>query len=247
MNMASPPLPEVVARKRGLIFDLFHTLTCIEFTSEGLPTAEMLGVDREAWRAEVRAARWRLLGVERDPYAIIRRLALAVDPALPEVVIRRAYEARLERFAQALLNPPEVSLRVLRRLKAAGKTLGLISDADPAEVAAWSRSPLAGLFDCAVMSCEVGLTKPDARIYALCLDKLGLGAQECLYVGNGGSQELAGARAVGLGTVMMAGIARRIWPDRALEGESDADYVVDSLEELLLHPSGACSCLAARL
>jgi len=227
------PLAEVVAHKRGLVFDLFHTLTCIELTSEGLPTVEMLGLDREAWRAEMRVARWRLLGEERDPYALIRRLVHAVDPALPEEVIRRAAEARLERFALSLLNPPEVSLRVLRRLKGAGKKLGLISDADPIEVAAWQRSPLAELFDCAIISCEVGLTKPDPQIYRLCLEKLGLGAQECLFVGNGGSQELAGARGVGLGTVMMAGIARRIWPDRALEGEADAEYVIDSLEELV--------------
>jgi len=122
---------------------------------------------------------------------------------------------------------------VLRRLKGASKKLGLISDADPVEVAAWARSPMAGLFDCAIMSCEVGLTKPDPQIYALCLEKLGLDAQECLFVGNGGSQELAGARAVGLGTVMMAGIVRRIWPDRALEGEADFDYVIDSLEDLV--------------
>jgi len=99
-------LVDEVARKRGLIFDLFHTLTCIELTSQGLHTAEMLGLDREAWRAEMRVARWRLLGEERDPYTLVRRLAHAVDPALPEEVIRRATDARLERFALSLLNPP---------------------------------------------------------------------------------------------------------------------------------------------
>jgi len=33
-----------------------------------------------------------------------------------------------------------------------------------------------------VISCEVGLSKPDPRIYQLCLDRLGLAAPATLFV-----------------------------------------------------------------
>ena len=37
-------------------------------------------------------------------------------------------------------------------------------------------------FDCVVLSDQVGLVKPDTTIYQLTLDKLGLKAEECLYI-----------------------------------------------------------------
>jgi hypothetical protein len=37
--------------------------------------------------------------------------------------------------------------------------------------------PLDERFDAVVISCEVGLSKPDPRIYQLCLDRLGLAAR----------------------------------------------------------------------
>ena len=37
-------------------------------------------------------------------------------------------------------------------------------------------------FDCVVLSDQVGLVKPDTAIYQLTLDKLGLKAEECLYI-----------------------------------------------------------------
>jgi putative hydrolase of the HAD superfamily len=38
------------------------------------------------------------------------------------------------------------------------------------------------LFDELVFSCEIGISKPDARIYETCLERLGVSAQECLFV-----------------------------------------------------------------
>ncbi|NLG28748.1 MAG: HAD family hydrolase [Chloroflexi bacterium] len=227
-------LAQTVADCRGLVFDLFHTLTCIELTSTGPHTAELLGIERVAWSAALNAARWRLLGEERDPHTIIRRVALDVDPTLADTVIGQAAATRVRRFARSLTHPPAESLRVLRALGARGKRLGLISDADAGEVAAWPRSSLAPQFACALFSCDEGLTKPDPRIYARCLERLELPASACLFIGNGGSHELAGARAVGMGTVLMAGIARRIWPERPLPDLEHADYVIDRLDELLV-------------
>ena len=40
--------------------------------------------------------------------------------------------------------------------------------------------------------------KPDPAIFRLSMDALGASPDECLYVGDGGSDELAAARALGM-------------------------------------------------
>ena len=45
------------------------------------------------------------------------------------------------------------------------------------------------------------MEKPDAEIYKRCLEKLMLQADECLYVGDGGSYELEAAREIGMNAV----------------------------------------------
>ncbi|MDO5573674.1 MAG: HAD-IA family hydrolase [bacterium] len=51
------------------------------------------------------------------------------------------------------------------------------------------------------MSYEEGVQKPDVKIYFRCMEKLALQAEDCLYVGDGGSNELEAAEAVGMTAV----------------------------------------------
>ena len=59
-------------------------------------------------------------------------------------------------------------------------------------------------FDAVVISCEVGLSKPDPRIYQLCLDRLGLAARETLFVDDH-ADNIEGAARIGLRTLHWAG------------------------------------------
>ena len=47
------------------------------------------------------------------------------------------------------------------------------------------------------------MKKPDPRIYQLTANQLGIKPQECLYIGDGSSQELTGASQVDMDTVLM--------------------------------------------
>jgi len=67
----------------------------------------------------------------------------------------------------------------------------------------WRTSPLGGAVDVEVFSSEVGLRKPDAEIYLLACERLGVGPGECLYVGDGSYRELSGATAVGMRAVLI--------------------------------------------
>jgi putative hydrolase of the HAD superfamily len=152
---------------QAVIFDLFHTLTGLEADWSDLPwTSDVLGIDRRIWNELlVTRSRWRLTGEETDPYAIVPTLAHEVDPTIPEERIQSATRVRIQRFKDSLTRIPTENVETLRALRAAGLSLGLISNADVMEVAPWRSCPLAGLFDVALFSCEVGLVKPEPEIY----------------------------------------------------------------------------------
>ena len=127
---------------------------------------------------------------------------------------------------------PEENIETLKRLRESGLRLGLISNADAMEVEAWSDCRLAPLFDAAIFSCAVGCVKPEPAIYAKCLDALALLASDCLYVGDGGSNELAGAKAAGLTTVFISGVIAELWPDRVHPRLALCDHHIRGVPEI---------------
>ena len=226
----------VVAEKKAVIFDLFHTLTSVESSSsDRLPsTSQVLGVDRAAWNYQLlEHSRDRLVGLETDPFRIIAKLARAIDASVSDERIKVATENRMARFRAALLEVPDETIAVLEQLKARGKLLGLITNADVMEITAWEESRIHHLFDSTILSCRVGLAKPERQIYELALAQLGVEAAETVFVGDGGSDELRGARRAGITAVMIAGVIRKLRPGEIPGRASQADYVIESLDELL--------------
>jgi putative hydrolase of the HAD superfamily len=223
---------------KAIVFDLFHTLTGLESEWSTLPwTSDVLGIDRAIWnRALTVQSRWRLAGEERDPVVILRTLARAIDPAIPEDILKKAADVRTERFRQSLTSIPSANIDALKQLRLAGFRLGLISNADAMEVAAWTDCPLAGLFDVEIFSCHVGCVKPEPEIYAKCLGALDLQGHECLFVGDGGSNELAGAKSAGMTTVFVSGVIEELWPDRIPARIAEADYHIKWVPDLLSCP-----------
>ena len=219
---------------RGVIFDLFHTLTARESEWSTIPaTCDLLGVDRRAWdRVLIETSRWRLVGEEKDPFTILRRLVDQVDGAIPDERVRAVLERRTQRFRDCFDNIPAANVEMLRRLRKAGLRLALLSNADVLDIAAFRGSALDGLFDVEVFSCDAGCAKPEAAIYHACLDALRLAASDCIFVGDGGSDELAGAKAVGLRTMFVSGVIAEHWPERIPARLAAADHHVEHVWEV---------------
>jgi putative hydrolase of the HAD superfamily len=219
---------------KGVIFDLFHTLTARESASPFPFTSDVLGIDRGLWdELLMERSRWRLAGEERDPYVIIRTLARQADPAIPDERIREAVRVRSARFRHTLAGVPRENVETLERLRAAGLRLGLVSNADVMEVAGWPESPLSGCFDAEVFSCMSGCVKPEREIFQRCLDALELAAADCVFVGDGGSDELTAARALGMHTVFVSGVMAELWPDRVEARLGACDRHIHTIPELL--------------
>jgi putative hydrolase of the HAD superfamily len=92
------------------------------------------------------------------------------------------------------------TLTVLRQR---GLKLGMMSACSADTATIWPTLALAGLFDVALLSCEIGMTKPDPRFYAMAFEQLGVEAGRCLYVGDGAGDELGGAQRVGARPVLI--------------------------------------------
>ncbi|MEO0049837.1 MAG: HAD family hydrolase [candidate division WOR-3 bacterium] len=189
---------------RGIIFDLFHTLVSLEVAkAPGQSTPQILGIDPDVWYQHwLKDPPDYVLGLV--PVEVpIKRLAQKLNPAVREEQIQEALRTRHERFRHTLLNIESETLDGMRQLRSNGYRIGLISNCGFDEIASWDESPLAPLFDIAVFSCKVKLKKPDKEIYLYTAEKLGLAPPECLYVGNGGSDELTGAERAGMTPVLL--------------------------------------------
>lgn len=82
-------------------------------------------------------------------------------------------------------------------------SLGMLSDAMPSILVFMEQFGLLELFDAAVISTQVGALKPDPRMYAAILDKLGADPADCLFVDDRPCN-LDGAVAAGMQAVQLA-------------------------------------------
>lgn len=222
--------------KTTYIFDFFHTLTERESKWGNWPwTSDFLGIDREAWGEQLRFfSEDRLKGRIIYAFDFMKALIMQVDPSIPDEKIREALVYRQKRFDYSVINIPEYVIDTLKALKAEGKKLGLITNADSMELAAWDKCPVADLFDVCIHSFKVDMMKPEKDIYELCLKELGVTANEAVFVGDGGSDELIGARECLLTTIMVEGIVSEFLSKKeVMKRKEYAEYVVDSIDQIL--------------
>jgi putative hydrolase of the HAD superfamily len=229
--MSDLPVPKAV------LFDLFHTLASVPPPAlAGEPAVpEILGVppaefQRMYYDEDILG---RCLGHIHDDVEAMRLVARSIDPAVPEERILAAVESRRRRFELGLVRVESSILAALDRLRAAGIRIALVSDAGADDVVSWARSPLRTRLDAAVFSYELGVRKPDARIYRRALDAVGARPHESIFVGDGGSDEHRGARAVGMHTVLVTRFFRMWWPDRIEERRAHADWEFEDVAEFV--------------
>lgn len=186
--------------KKAVIFDLYETLVT-EWDSEKYTSsrcAAELGLDharfREIWEAQHSAMNTGAVSCEEVWRQICRETGVACD----EEKIAACLAKRIAAKAQCFARPHEDILAMLREIRGMGLRLALCSNGSPEEITALPHSALYACFDAVIVSCEVHLQKPQAEIYQLCADRLGVHPSDCLFIGDGGSRELYGAAETGM-------------------------------------------------
>jgi putative hydrolase of the HAD superfamily len=188
-----------------VLFDFFGTLTRANRRGAGHTlVSRWLGVDPDAFAAELdRTFYARAAGGYGQPVHALRRIArrLGADPddgILAVAAAARVYALR----ADTVLRPEAVPL--LAELRNRGLRTAVVSDCWYELPTFMPYLPVAPLLDACVYSVHIGHCKPHPAMYLTACARLGVGPDECLYVGDGGSQELSGAVATGIPAVRLA-------------------------------------------
>jgi putative hydrolase of the HAD superfamily len=148
---------------------------------------------------------------------MVDKIGLARD----EIRIEKAAQIRLD-YVRGLLSPLPYALQVLGQLRERKIKIGLVSNCSVDVPEVWPETLFGPLLDAVIFSCQVGLSKPDPRIYQLAAKELGVKPGDCLYVGDGSSQELSGASAVGMHPVLIRNT------DYDTTGEQQTDSEVET-------------------
>jgi len=233
---------------KAVLFDFGHTLVDFRRTQEALHAAyqeirdrieavafmevpELLdlvervagGVDRLVEQS------YREGRLEEINQAVLLREALAgIGFDLPDDVIDHIVILDHSAYSNSIAVEPDV-LATLKTLKGDGYRMGLVSnltlraDLMRADLQRWG---LIDQLDATVFSSEVGVRKPDPRIFKEALKRVGAEPAETVFVGDRLYDDVSGAQAVGMRGVLT----------RQFRQEEDPafqpDAVIEHLKEL---------------
>ncbi len=137
------------------------------------------------------------------------------------------YQRRLaEGFCRAAMPSLHASVRVLKTLRQR-YALGVISNFYGNVATLCQECGLAALCDVIIDSAQVGVSKPERRIFTLALEQLGRAPHMAAYVGDSFERDVVGAKTAGLHTIWLRGLEPRPCPDPSL-----VNATITTLEEL---------------
>lgn len=183
---------------RAVIFDMYETLVTLmpEPRCFSREMASIAGVElqrfREAWRF-TEEERMTGLPVEDALEAALKSCGAWSEETFGEICRRRAVSRKI--------GPDRMHAQIipmLEALRARGLAIGLTTNCQLDEAFNIRRSALWKYFDVPMLSCDTGLVKPHPSVFLRCAALLEARPEECLYVGDGGSDELTAARALGM-------------------------------------------------
>lgn len=220
---------------KTIFFDLFFTL----ITPRYLDTKnenDVLGFNIQKWEEYAEndeLYKQRASGQVLSPEKIINDIISSIHIQTSNEQKREILQLRQNRMKIALLNIDNEILETLQKLKENEIKICLISNCDVIDVMYWRESPLCELFDDAVFSYEVGYLKPDRHIYEIAVQRMKVNPLECCFVGDGGSNELFGAKQIGMNTVCSEYLEKK-----SVEKRKDilkyTDYHISEFKELIL-------------
>jgi putative hydrolase of the HAD superfamily len=216
---------------RAVIFDLWQTLVPWdqeESTRFNTEVARTIGVEPEryleAWLTASHLPN-RNTGPAAEHFQALFG-ELGVEGEVEHVLAMRRDRAR------RVLVPRPDALPTLDKLRRRGHLLGMISVCTQDVPEVWDDTPLGGKFDATVFSCDVGVSKPDPRIYEIACGQLRVEPGECLFVGDGANDELPGAERAGMDAIQLRAPGEALTPD----GEAWTGRSVEHLSDLLELP-----------
>lgn len=216
-----------------VFFDLFFTLVIPKY-NDLRNENDVLRITKAEWEKYAEDNELyikRATGHEKSPQKIIESIVEKMQIDVKECDKIEILKLREERFKKSLIDVDTVILEVLSDIKKNGKKICLLSNADIIDVMHWEKSPLNNLFDDTIFSYEVGYLKPQTEIYSIALKKMNVNPKECIFIGDGGSDELKGAKKLGIKTILTEYLLKRD-EEQHNAIKKFADYCIKDFKEI---------------
>ena len=184
---------------KAVIFDMFETLVSLfdGLTYFGENIAADVGADsdmlQKEWHATERDRSTGVYTIEEGLEVVLKNLGI-----YSEENVNLAASKRRQSLTDTFNALPDETIELFDELKRRNIKIGLITNTFSDERDFIRESRLMPYFDAALISYEEGMVKPDIRLYEKMTKLLNVEPSECLYVGDGGSRELYGARDAGM-------------------------------------------------
>jgi putative hydrolase of the HAD superfamily len=189
---------------RAIVSDFGGVLTT-PLLSSFVAVQDEIGIATEDLGKAMRAATEErgenpLFEMERGELAEGAFLDLLAD-ALEPLVGHRPHLHRFREVYFEALHPNGEMIELMRELKASGLTMALLTNNVREWEPLWrSMLPVDEIFEEIVDSAFVGCRKPEARIYELTLERIGMRAEECIFIDDL-HPNCEGAEAIGMSAV----------------------------------------------
>jgi putative hydrolase of the HAD superfamily len=194
-------------KPKAVLFDLSGTLISNpprdEYAAMVDDVRAALGIESDEFHA-----RWmevndhRLLGSFGSSEGEIADIAAKFGLTPTNEQVRTCVETRRSAVKRWMAPKPGAE-EALRHIAERGVRMCLVTDCTFDVPALWGSHPLAQFFDAAVFSCVENVRKPAPHVYETALKRLGVSADEALFIGDGGSGELTGAVSVGIDAALI--------------------------------------------
>lgn len=185
---------------KAVVFDLFETLMT-EWGHMKYTKNEMcadLGVERAEfdvfWDEKEQDRYIGSMSFEDSILYVCEKCGKNVDTSTISDIIDKRIKTKSVCFEYVY---PEV-FQLLKTLREMGLQTAIISNCSSEEVNVLKESEIYKYFDEVILSYEVHMKKPDSCIYEEASKRSGVCLEECIFVGDGGSNELVGAKNVGM-------------------------------------------------
>jgi len=216
-----------------VFFDLFFTLITLDYSYDNIEDYEFtaLGITKGKWdQIENETYKERATGKTNTPLEMMEYIVkdLGIEP----MRIEKAVEKRIGRIQRGIIKCDNGTFTIVSELHKKGMKTCLISNCDILDKYVIAKMNLNKYFDDVILSYDVGITKPDSGIYELALERTKSKPDNCLFVGDGGNNELLGAKRVGIKTVLTIQYIKDLWKEKIPELRENADYVINDLSEI---------------
>lgn len=184
---------------KAVIFDMYETLIthyrCPTYFSEEMSKDAGISIENflPTWRSSEH-----LRSIGKVTFEQIIEKILQDNNVFSDEVLQTICKNRTATKYECFENLHEEIIPMLDELKRRGIKIGLISNCFSEEAPVIRDSILSPYFDEMFLSWEQGIAKPNEEIFIRCIKSLDVSAEQCLYIGDGGSFELETADKLGM-------------------------------------------------